>query len=144
MILLATIVTQFLPLYLNIFFYISLFLISIIIILHLKYNKKLKQKNSEYIQIQQQNIAKIDSIYNEHTNSLENIRKEMLRREDEKNRLWESSEKETLHVLAGVSNILDLTDKLNNAESNKILNLISEINNKFDDERQNKKTRRNK
>jgi hypothetical protein len=68
----------------------------------------------------------------------------MLRREDEKNRLWESSEKETLHVLAGVSNILDLTDKLNNAESNKILNLISEINNKFDDERQNKKTRRNK
>jgi hypothetical protein len=144
MITLATIVTQFLPLYLNIFFYISLALILIILILHLKYNKKLKQKNIEHTQIQQQNIAKIDSIYNEHTNSLENIRKEMLRREDEKNRLWENSEKETLHVLAGVSNILDLTDKLNNAESNKIIELINEINNKIDDDKQNKKTRRNK
>ena len=58
---------------------------------------------------------------------MENIRLEMLKREDDKNRMWAESEKETLKVLSGVSNLLDLSEKINKVESDKIIKKLDDI-----------------
>jgi hypothetical protein len=42
------------------------------------------------------------------------------------------SEKETLHVLNGVSTLLDLTDKLSKSESEKIMQKLIEIQGKIE------------
>lgn len=56
----------------------------------------------------------------------------MLKREDERSRQWIESEKETLHVLSGVSNILDLNEKISKFESEKILTKLAEIQKKIE------------
>ena len=45
---------------------------------------------------------------------------------------WIESEKETLHVLNGVSNLLDLTDKIGRVDSEKILKKLDEIQSKVE------------
>ncbi len=94
---------------------------------------KLRKKNSEIKQLQQQYIAKIDIIRKEHSDTLEKIRVEMLKREEIKNRQWIESEKETLLVLNGVSTLLDLNEKLLTLESDKIFVKLDEISNKLND-----------
>lgn len=94
---------------------------------------KLRKKNSEIKQLQQQYIAKIDIIRKEHSDTLEKIRVEMLKREEIKNRQWIESEKETLLVLNGVSTLLDLNEKLLTLESDKIFIKLDEILNKLND-----------
>lgn len=103
--------------------------ISIFIIFYLL--KILKQKNFKYEIMQQQNIAKIDGIRREHLKSLESLRIEMIKRNDERNRQWAESEKETLHVLNGVSNLLDLGEKIGRVDAEKILIRLDEIQNKM-------------
>ena len=76
---------------------------------------------------QRQHVAKIDIIRKEHSTTLENIRVEMLKREGERSRQWIESEKETLHVLNGVSTLLDLSEKIGRVESDKILKKLDEI-----------------
>ena len=61
--------------------------------------RALKKKSAEIKLIQQQHVAKVDIIRKEHSDTLEKIRIEMLKREEERNRQWMESEKETLHVL---------------------------------------------
>ena len=56
----------------------------------------------------------------------------MLRREDERIRQWIESEKETLHVLNGVSVLLDLGEKLGKIDSDKILRKLEEIQGKIE------------
>lgn len=94
---------------------------------------KLRKKNSEIKQLQQQYIAKIDIIRKEYSDTLEKIRVEMLKREEIKNRQWIESEKETLLVLNGVSTLLDLNEKLLTLESDKIFVKLDEISNKLND-----------
>lgn len=81
---------------------------------------------------QQQYAAKVDGIRKEHSDTLEKIRLEMLKREEERTRQWMESEKETLHVLNGVSILLDLSDKIGRVESEKILNKLEEIQGKIE------------
>lgn len=72
----------------------------------------MKQKSSELGSSQKQHLARIDNIRKEHTEKLENLRVEMLKREEERSRQWIESEKETLHVLNGVTSLLDLSDRV--------------------------------
>jgi len=92
----------------------------------------LKKKSSDIKLIQQQNVARIDNIRKEHTEKLETIRLEMLKREEERSRQWMESEKETLHVLNGVSTLLDLSEQIEGSKSEKILNKLDEIQSKIE------------
>ena len=77
--------------------------------------------------MQQQHVARVDVIRKEHEEKFESLRVEMLKREEDRVRQWMESEKETLHVLNGVSNLLELSDKVDKVEfkkMNKALNAI--------------------
>jgi hypothetical protein len=84
-------------------------------------------KTTELKLMQQQHTAKIDNVRKEQSETLEKLRVEMLKREEERTRQWMESEKETLHVLNGVSNLLDLSEKLDKSESEKIIKKLDEI-----------------
>ena len=94
--------------------------------------KALKRKNGEMKLMQQQHIAKIDAIRRENIDISERVRLEMLKKEEERGRQWMESEKETLHVLNGVSQLLDLNDRIGKAESEKILLKLDEIREKVE------------
>lgn len=88
--------------------------------------KSLKNKNDD-AKLIQQHVTKVDIIRKDHSDTLEKIRVEMLKREEERIRQWMESEKETLHVLNGVSTLLDLNDKIEKNESEKIIKKLDEI-----------------
>lgn len=124
MILISATLTQLLPWYNNLFFY--LFIISIIISIFItirNFNKHIKNITI----LKQDSENKINELNTLHENKMENIRLEMLKREDDKNRMWAESEKETLKVLSGVSNLLDLSEKINKVESDKIIKKLDDI-----------------
>lgn len=124
MILISATLTQLLPWYNNLFFY--LFIISMIILIFItirNFNKHIKNITI----LKQDSENKINELNTLHENKMENIRLEMLKREDDKNRMWAESEKETLKVLSGVSNLLDLSEKINKVESDKIIKKLDDI-----------------
>lgn len=81
--------------------------------------------------LQQQHAARIDNIRKEHTETLEKMRQEMLKREEEHGRLWHESEKEVINVLNGVANLLELNEKMGKIDTEKILQILEEIQNKL-------------
>lgn len=87
---------------------------------------------SETKLMQQQHIARIDTIRKENSENLEKLRIEMLKREEERSRQWMESEKETLYVLKSVSNLLDLTDKIGQVDSEKIIKKLDDIQNNIE------------
>lgn len=114
------------PIWDNVFFYlfiVSTFIFSIIVTIIMK---SLKNKNDD-AKLIQQHVTKVDIIRKDHSDTLEKIRVEMLKREEERIRQWMESEKETLHVLNGVSTLLDLNDKIEKNESEKIIKKLDEI-----------------
>lgn len=116
----------------NTFFYLfGLMTITLVVIILIS-KKLLRNRKIDYRLLQQQHVAKINNIRNEYHNNTENLRIEMLKREGERVRQWEDSEKETLHVLNGVSNLLDLTNTMGRVDSNKILSKLSEIEGKIE------------
>jgi len=114
------------------FFYTSIALAFMFFLITMLLVKSIKRKNVEMKLIQQQNIARVDSIRKEHNEKKKKIRTEMLKREEERTRQWMESEKETLHVLNGVSTLLDLSDKIGRVESEKILSKLDEIQEKVE------------
>lgn len=125
--LLFEIITYQYPIWQNVFFYIfignTLIFFMILIVLMGIMKKKLANMKL----LQQQHVARIDVIRKEHSDKLENLRIEMLKREGERSRQWIESEKETLHVLNGVSNLLELDDKVNKVEFKKINKVLNAI-----------------
>ena len=101
---------------------IIVYTISIIIAM-----RALRKKSAEMKLMQQQHSAKIDVIRNDHSTTLEKIRVEMLKKEEERGRQWMESEKETLHVLNGVSMLLDLNEKIGRVESEKVSKTLDKI-----------------
>lgn len=118
------------PIWENIFFYLFIGVIIFAGILILSILRILQNKCSENKLIQQQHTARIDIIRKENEDKLDTIRVDMLKREEERSRQWMESEKETLHVLNGVSNILDLSEKINSSNSAKILRILGVISEK--------------
>lgn len=126
----------------NVFFY--LFVGAIILLYFLI--RKILNKDVEISQSQQQYSAKIDRLREDHINTLEGIRGEMLKKEEERTRQWMESEKETLHVLNGVSQVLELSENIGRVESEKIIKKLDEIKNiveeKKNDHEKNGETKR--
>jgi len=120
------------PIWHNVFFYLFVGLAVLTMVVALIISKKITKKNLEIKLVQQQQIAKIDNIRKEHSDTLEKLRQEMLRREEERTRQWIESERETLHVLNGVSILLDLGEKLGKVDSEKILKKLDEIQTKVE------------
>ncbi len=108
------------------------FVIALLAIVIFVAMRQLKKKNLEIKLMQQQHIAKIDSLRKDHSDTLENLRQEILKREEERVRQWIESEKETLHVLNGVSTLLDLSEKIGKIESEKIIEKLMEIQSKVE------------
>jgi uncharacterized membrane protein len=108
-------------------FYLFLFVLigGIISVRYL--TKQLNKRNEEIKNIQQQHTAKIDLIRKDHSEILDGLRSEMLKKEEERTRQWIESEKETLHVLNGVSSLLELSENIGRVESEKILSKLEEI-----------------
>jgi hypothetical protein len=96
------------------------------------YVKIFRKRSAEFKLMQDQQIAKVDNIRKEHNETLEKIRLEMLKREEERTRQWMESEKETLYVLNGVSVLLDLSEKIGKVESEKIMKLLGNIQDKIE------------
>lgn len=120
------------PIWHNPFFYLFLASLLAYSITVSRIIKQLKIKTADAKLMQQQHSAKIDVIRNDHATTLEKIRVEMLKREEERSRQWIESEKETLHVLNGVSMLLDLNEKIGRVESDKILKKLEEIREKIE------------
>jgi len=116
----------------NVFFYVFVLAMLCFIGMLMALLKVLKKKSSDLKLLQQQHVARIDNVRKEHSNNLESLRIEMLKREEERVRQWMESEKETLRVLNGVSNLLDLTDKIGRVDSEKILKKLGEIQTKVE------------
>lgn len=105
-----------------------LYILILLLILLITYLINLLTKKDKYIQlIKDQQTAKIISLVDEHKESLEKIWNEMSNKEEEKTRQWVESEKETLQVLNGISQILELSDGIKQKELEKILNEILTI-----------------
>jgi hypothetical protein len=111
----------------NVFFYF--FLITSIYLLWIKFifNKKIKRGKDEYTDMYQIQTAKLDMIRKEHTEKIETIQNEMLKKEEERTRQWIESEKETLQILNGVSKILELSENIGKIESEKIISKLDDI-----------------
>jgi len=120
------------PIWGNTFFYLFIATMILFFVVVLAIMKLLRNKTSESKLMQQQHVAKIDMVRKEHAETLEKIRVEMLKREEERSRQWIESEKETLHVLNGVSLLLDLNDKIERNQSEKILSKLEEIRKKIE------------
>jgi uncharacterized membrane protein YgaE (UPF0421/DUF939 family) len=93
--------------YYNAFFYLFVVLAIIFAIVTISFVKAIRQKTTEIKTLQQQYLAREDNVRKEHGETLEKVRLEMLKREEERTRQWIESEKETLHVLNGVATLLD-------------------------------------
>ncbi len=119
--------------YYNAFFYLFVALLTYTIISSLTFLKMMRKRVAEMKLMQQQHVAKVDNIRREHSETLEKLRVEMLKREEERTRQWMESEKETLHVLNGVATLLDLGEKLTNIENQKMLEIMTEIRDKITD-----------
>jgi len=108
------------PIWGNVFFYLLIGSILLFFGMLMILLRVLKSKSADIKLLQQQHVARVDVIRKENSDKLENLRVEMLKREEERSRQWMESEKETLHVLNGVSNLLELSDKVDKAEFKKI------------------------
>jgi len=123
--------THTLPVWTNAFFYVFVGVTLLLFGLIMTMVKVIKKKASDQKALQLQHVARVDIIRKEHTEKLENLRIEMLKREEDRVRQWMESEKETLHVLNGVSNLLELSDKVDKVEFKKMNEALDAIEEKI-------------
>lgn len=112
------------PLHVVTGFFIFGFLLLSIFLFY--YHRKFNKKTTELKQVQQQYAAKIDQLNKNHNETLERIRENILKHEEERTFQWIESEKETLNVLSGLTTLLDMNEKLGRVESEKILAKIQD------------------
>lgn len=109
-------------------------LAATIVILH----RQNEYKDKRLEKISKENADKIDSIRKEHADTinqinstynekLESIRLEIMEKENQRNKEYRESEKETLHVLNGLSSILEMSEKMKVSDTKQILEKIKEI-----------------
>lgn len=119
------------PFWYNGFFYLSVGLIFLFFIITWVMMKTLRKRTFDNRLTEQKHAARIDSIRKENSDILEKLRQEMVKREEEHGRLWHESEKEVVNILNGVSNLLELNEKLGQIDTKKILSELNEIKEKL-------------
>lgn len=102
--------------------------LSTVIILLWKENKSKSNKINELHEKYNDEIKEIGEKY---INKHDEIIKEMKAKEDERNKQWIESEKETLQVLNGVTNILEMSEKMGESDSNNIMDKLKSIESKL-------------
>ncbi|MDA3780509.1 MAG: hypothetical protein PF487_09885, partial [Bacteroidales bacterium] len=113
----------------NIFFYFFILALISLVTSIISIFRIIKKKNEKIMFQQKQNASRIDTIKEKYTDILDGLRVEMVKHENERVRQWMESEKETLHVLNGVSVLLELSDKVDKSEFKNINNKLKEIEN---------------
>jgi hypothetical protein len=117
------------------------FLVGIIIILGgvigvLWYELKQKSKKTEEIQkthldsikqIQDKSLEGINEIRETYTSLLENRHQEFNKKEEERNKQFLENEKETLKVLNGVTSILDVSEKMTDANNKQVMDRLDSL-----------------
>jgi two-component system, cell cycle response regulator DivK len=58
---------------------------------------------------------------------MKKIYDEILKKEEERQKKWVENEKETLRVLSGVAELLEMTDRVNKAETENVMKKLGEI-----------------
>ena len=126
-VILTSVADHFHPIWTNIFFY--LFAVSSILffVIIRVCTKRIAAKNAETKQVQQQYSAKFDAIRKDHEETLEKVRGEMLKKEEDATRQWQEAEKESMLVLNRMTQLLELSENFGRVESNKILAKIEEL-----------------
>ena len=119
------------PIWSNVFFYLLIVAVLGFVVYSLYMISLMRKKTSEGRLAEHQHSARIDVIRKENEEKLEALRIEMLKREEDRSRQWMESEKETLHVLNGVSNLLELSDKVDKVEFKKINKALMAIEEKI-------------
>jgi len=69
-------------------------------------------------------LRKIQETY---LKKIDEIRKDGIVKEDERNLHWRESEKETLTVLKGVNSVLEMSEKMKENDTEKIINKIDSL-----------------
>lgn len=72
------------------------------------------------------------SIQEDYANKIDEIRKENMAKETERSRQWRESEKETLIVLKGVNSVLEMSEKMKENDTQKIINKIESLERSLD------------
>jgi len=91
-----------------------------IIILWRHYNgtrKELKELNKGHVE-------KLEDNRKEYVDKFEKLQSEYLRREEDRNKQWSDSEKETLQVLNNLTSILEMSEKMGQKDTQEILNKL--------------------
>lgn len=117
--------------WLNPFFYLFLAVTLLLLGTMYHYLRASSRKTAEMKLLQQQHAARIDVLRKEHNETLEKLRTEMLKREEDRSRQWMESEKETLRVLNGVSSLLSWSERIGRVESDKIMKKLETIQNQI-------------
>lgn len=101
---------------------IIIVLIGVIVILSRELKRKYSQSNRMMI---------------EHANKIDDIRDKQMKHEETINKQWSESARETLQVLNGVTNILEMGEKAGKYETEKILEKIENAEKRIIDNLQN-------
>jgi len=84
---------------------------------HNSTRKELKELNKEH-------ADKLEDNRKEYVDKFEKLQNEYLRREEDRNKQWSESEKETLQVLNGVTSILEMSEKMGQKDTKEILDKL--------------------
>ena len=76
--------------------------------------KELKELNKEH-------ATKLDENKKDYVDKFEKVQNEYLKREEDRNKQWSDSEKETLQVLNGVTSILAMSEKMGQKDTKEII-----------------------
>ena len=105
-------------------------LVSIVLVLFgisLYLFKLYVDKNKEIKKINEKNSENILTLQKNHTEKIDGIRVEIMHKEDERNKQWRDAEKETLIVLKGENTVLEMSEKMKENDTEKILDRIHSL-----------------
>lgn len=99
--------------------FIIILLAGIVILFRENLNSKKDLKD-----INKENKENLSEIRKEYVSKFETLQSEYLNREDDRNKQWFESEKETLQVLNGVTSILSMSEKMGQKDTKEILDKL--------------------
>jgi hypothetical protein len=75
-------------------------------------------------ELNESHVNRLEDIRKEYVSKFEKLQEEYLKREEDRNKQWTESEKQTLQVLNGVTNILEMSEKMGQKDTHEILEKI--------------------
>lgn len=111
-------------------------LAGIIVYLFKLYNNKITEINTNHTQytssiekIQTEYSKNLQDIHNIYDEKIEKIKEKLEHGESERNRLWADSEKQTFTLLSNLSNLLEISEKLERADTQLFIEKLNQLEN---------------